>query len=174
MTLTPAELVVLGLVVEEPRHGYDVERTITARGIRQWADVAFSSIYYILGKLESRGLLQSEHCGGPKSRRVYAATDAGRSTAAETTAHLLGTASPSYSPFVVGLANVDLIDDAQLRSLVRARIAALTEQVSLIEVTRASQSELPRPAQLVFSYTLARLVAERDWLTTLEPGEAQP
>ena len=28
MTLTPAELSVLGLVVEEPRHGYDLERVI--------------------------------------------------------------------------------------------------------------------------------------------------
>ncbi len=53
--LTPAELTVLGLIVEQPRHGYDLEQVIEERGIRQWTDIAFSSIYYVLAKLEKRG-----------------------------------------------------------------------------------------------------------------------
>nr|MBA3799931.1 PadR family transcriptional regulator [Geodermatophilaceae bacterium] len=46
MDLTPSELTVLGLIVERPRHGYDLEQVIEQRGIRQWTDIGFSSIYY--------------------------------------------------------------------------------------------------------------------------------
>lgn len=174
MTLTPAELVVLGLVVERPRHGYDLDRTIAERGIRQWADIAFSSIYYVLGKLESRGLVQSEHGVGSKSRRVYSATLEGRSAAVDGAGDMLGIAAPSFSPFVIGLSNVDLIDAAQFRALLRDRIGALSEQLALIEAARAAQGEMPRAARLVFSYTLATLVAERDWLTLIESGDVRP
>jgi DNA-binding PadR family transcriptional regulator len=56
--VTNAELAVLSLVVERPRHGYDVELTIAERGMRDWTDVGFSSIYYLLGKLEKAGLIE--------------------------------------------------------------------------------------------------------------------
>ncbi len=65
--LTPAELTVLGLIVEQPRHGYDLEQVIEERGIRQWTDIAFSSIYYVLAKLEKRGLVK--RVGHPEDRR---------------------------------------------------------------------------------------------------------
>jgi DNA-binding PadR family transcriptional regulator len=174
MELTASELMVLGLVVEKPSHGYDLDRTIAARGIRQWANLAFSSIYYVLGKLEVRGLVRSTRGGGPKSRRVYSVTTKGRSAAETAAAAMLSTAAPSFSPFVVGLANIDLVDSAQFHTLIRNRAFALSEQVAAITTARESQGELPAAAHLVFSYTLASLVAERDWLTTLESGETSP
>jgi hypothetical protein len=85
-----------GLVIEHPCHGYDLDRTIAERGIRQWADVAFSSIYYVLGKLETRGLVRSEHGDGPKSRRVYSATDEGRTAATNAAAGMLSNAAPAF------------------------------------------------------------------------------
>ena len=54
--MTNAELAVLSLVVERPRHGYEIEQVIAERGMRDWTDVGFSSIYYLLGKMEKAGL----------------------------------------------------------------------------------------------------------------------
>lgn len=45
--------------MERPCHGYDIERTIAERNMREWTDVGFSSIYYLLGKLEAAGLVAS-------------------------------------------------------------------------------------------------------------------
>ena len=42
--LTPAELTILGLLEEQPRHGYELEQVIEERGIRQWTALGFSSI----------------------------------------------------------------------------------------------------------------------------------
>lgn len=180
MILTPAEFVVLGLVIERPRHGYDLDQTIAERGIRAWTNVAFSSIYYVLGKLEARQFVESDHGVRSTSRRVYSATETGRSAAAEATAEVLEGAAPSFSSFVIGLSNVDLIDSTQFQLLIRARAAVLSEQVELIEATRDAQGELPRAALLVFSYTLSAVVAERDWITALctstinNPGGTSP
>ena len=44
--MTNAELAVLSLVVEAPRHGYEIEQAIAERGMREWTEIGFSSIYY--------------------------------------------------------------------------------------------------------------------------------
>ena len=48
LLLTNAELAILSLIVEQPRHGYEIEQVIEQRGMREWTDVGFSSIYYLL------------------------------------------------------------------------------------------------------------------------------
>jgi DNA-binding PadR family transcriptional regulator len=48
--MTNAELAILSLVVEKPRHGYQIEQVIEERGMREWTEVGFSSIYYLLKK----------------------------------------------------------------------------------------------------------------------------
>ena len=46
--MTSAEFAILTLIVEQPRHGYEIEQVIEQRGMRQWTEVGFSSIYYLL------------------------------------------------------------------------------------------------------------------------------
>ena len=53
--VTEAELMILGLLAERPRHGYEIEEVIEARGMREWTAIGFSSIYYLLNKLEKGG-----------------------------------------------------------------------------------------------------------------------
>ena len=77
--MTNAELAILSLVAEEPRHGYEIERVIEERGMREWTEVGFSSIYYLLKKLEQKGLVEgrlAEAARGP-ARKVYQVTPAG-------------------------------------------------------------------------------------------------
>ncbi len=50
--MTPAELAILSLLAEQPRHGYGIEQVIDERGMREWTAIGFSSIYYLLNKLE--------------------------------------------------------------------------------------------------------------------------
>ena len=58
--MTNAELAILSLVAEQPRHGYEIESVIEQRGMRAWTEIGFSSIYYILKKLEKAGLIAAE------------------------------------------------------------------------------------------------------------------
>lgn len=56
--LTPAEVTILGLLVEQPRDGYQLPGVITERGMRDSTEIGFSSIYYLLAKLSDRGLAE--------------------------------------------------------------------------------------------------------------------
>ena len=51
------ELAILGLLCEKPLYGYTIEKIIEERGMRHWTDIGFSSIYYVLKRLESRNLI---------------------------------------------------------------------------------------------------------------------
>ncbi|HEY1013810.1 MAG TPA: PadR family transcriptional regulator, partial [Herpetosiphonaceae bacterium] len=77
--LTNAELAILSLVAERPRHGYEIEQVIEERGMRDWTEIGFSSIYYVLKKLERAGLAAgaSEPTERGQTRIVYQATAAG-------------------------------------------------------------------------------------------------
>jgi PadR family transcriptional regulator PadR len=66
-----------GLVLEEvtraPAHGYALRRSLARRGI----DVAASTLYTVLRRLERDGLLTAKWQNG-RRRRVYRVTGAGR------------------------------------------------------------------------------------------------
>ena len=70
--MTNAELAILGLIAEQPRHGYQIEQVIEERGMRNWTEIGFSSIYYLLKKLEKAGYVtaRAEQALG-KTRQVY-------------------------------------------------------------------------------------------------------
>ena len=36
------EELILGILAEQPRHGYQIEKLIEERGMRKWTDVGFS------------------------------------------------------------------------------------------------------------------------------------
>lgn len=167
MACTPAELTILGLVIERPAHGYDIEQVIEQRGIRQWTEVGFSSIYYLLTKLEKRGLIQgAQPVPGPKSRRIYHATDEGRRVARQDVIAQLIEADPIPHPFLVGVANLPLLTEREYADALRARLPQIEARITAVREAEQSQTPLPLAAREVFSYSLSLLEAERSWLAS--------
>lgn len=165
MELTPAELTVLGLIIERPQHGYDLEQVIEQRGIRQWTDIGFSSIYYLLTKLEKRGLLHvPEAPAAAKSRRVYHATTRGRDVAARNALALVAEPRPIPHPLLVGLANLPLLSEREYTQALRTRLTQIEARITATQAARQAQVPLPPAAREVFSYSLSLLEAERQWL----------
>jgi DNA-binding PadR family transcriptional regulator len=166
-SLTAAELTLLGLLVERPRHGYELEAVITERGMREWTEIGFSSIYYLLTKLRERGLIT--HSGGsrsasPKARKVYAATAEGRRAhavgAEEAIAHL----QPVFPRVLVGLANQPAIDHDRLLAALDQRSAALTERIEHVRRAAVADQHAPDFVRAIFDYALSQLSAEQAWL----------
>ena len=170
MELTATELTILGLITERPRHGYDLDQVIEQRGIRRWAEVGFSSIYYVLTKLEGRGLIESDGAqAGAKSRRVFHATAAGRHAAKESAVTFIADQRTVVHPVLIGLANLSLISEEDYVDSLQRRLIWIDERISAVTAAERSQSPLPRPAREVFSYSLSLLEAERSWLATRVP-----
>ena len=79
--LTTPDLVILSLLAERPRHGYEVNATLTERNIREWAAVSRPQIYYSLDKLTRLKLIRVTTHDGPAAgpeKRVFETTAAGR------------------------------------------------------------------------------------------------
>src|SRR5262245_7829845 len=108
-TLTDAELLLLGLVAEMPRHGYQIDQVIEQRGMREWTQIGFSSIYFVLGKLQRRGLVTAKTPRSAnisaKARKVYSVTRAGRRTLTGQTIAALRDVQPAYSSVLLGMIN---------------------------------------------------------------------
>jgi DNA-binding PadR family transcriptional regulator len=167
--LTPAELTLLGLLVEKPRHGYELDEVINTRGMREWTEIGFSSIYYLLGRLRDRGLIteiDTSRSARGKARRVYGPTAEGRRACARSAEAAVAELRPVFPPILVGLANQPVIAPERLRAALDRRAAALTEKKAAIGAARDAQPDMPGFVRTIFDHTLGQLAAEQRWLVT--------
>src|SRR4030042_1259702 len=106
--MTNAELAILSLVGEQPRHGYEIEQVIEERGMRDWTEVGFSSIYYLLKKLEQEGLVEGrlEVAERGPARKVYHPTPAGWEAMHAGVLEALSVPQRAYPPLQLGLSNL--------------------------------------------------------------------
>ncbi|MEN3613275.1 GyrI-like domain-containing protein [Plantactinospora sp. ZYX-F-223] len=166
-SLTDAELTVLGLVAERPRHGYELEAVIDARGVRQWTALGFSSIYYVLGRLEARDLVSSTRPdGSAKGRRVYTATPAGMRELAAATRRAIAELRPSHPSVLVGIANSPVLDARDVVDALRERGTQVAERLAAVQAARAAQEPVPDFVAAIFDYSLGQLRAEQDWIAS--------
>jgi PadR family transcriptional regulator, regulatory protein PadR len=100
-----AELLVLSLLEDQPRHGYDISKLIQMRS-RGAISFHVTSLYPLLYRLEERGLVagrwveKAEH----RRRRYYSLTPAGRK--------VLRSQRKSWVDFVAAIGRVTGIEHA--------------------------------------------------------------
>lgn len=186
--LTDAELLLLGLVAEMPRHGYELDQVIEQRGMRQWTQIGFSSIYFVLGKLEKLGLVATKkplkHGGSlreaaarrrrgqaaprikrPKARRVYSVTASGRRVLTRQTLAALSEVRPTYSSVVLGMINWSALNRKPALEALQARSDAIDAEMSCIGTLQVEKQPLPDHVEALFEYTLGQLRAEAEWVS---------
>ena len=167
-SITNAELAILGLLVEQPRHGYEIEQVITERGMREWTDLGFSSIYYVLGRLEQAGLVTAKAvpaAGRGPSRRVHTVTPAGHGAWHAATLAALSTPVAVDRPFLLGLAHLAGIPTAEATAALAAYATALESRHSELAAQRRAQAPLPWFADALFDHGIALIKAEHAWVT---------
>ena len=164
-------LLLLSLLAEGPRHGYELDREIERRAVRQWAAVGTSSIYATLDRLAGQGLLRAEAEPapeqGPPYRTVYAITEAGRVRLAELAREAL--ASTEHQRFDydlgVGVGLTYLPRDEVREALRRRRRAIAVEGERAAEACRWAEGMLG--AWAVLDHQRRALAAELAWLDGL-------
>ena len=163
--MTNAELAVLSLVAEQPRHGYEIEQVIEQRGMREWTEVGFSSIYYLLKKLEREELIEGrlEETGRGPARKVYHITAAGEEALHAGVLQALSVPQHGYPPLQLGLACWPVLRPSEGVAALRQYRAALSERLSLLQSKRHDQSPLPDFVDAMFEHSVALLQAELVW-----------
>jgi DNA-binding PadR family transcriptional regulator len=164
--MTSAELAVLSLIVEKPRHGYEIEQVIQERGMREWTEVGFSSIYYLLRRMEQRGLIvgglqQAER--GP-ARKVYRPTPAGGRAFREAVLAALTDPQPTNSSLQLGLANLSAVTPEEAREALRQYRDQLADRLANVRQRRKNQRPLPYFVEAVFDHAITQIECEIEWL----------
>jgi DNA-binding PadR family transcriptional regulator len=167
-TLTNAELAILSLVTEKPRHGYEMEQVIEGRGMREWTEVGFSSIYYLLKKLEKDGLVESqlEQAERGPARKVYHATQAGYAALHQGTLDALAALPHPTSPLQLGLSNLPILSPEEAISALQTHRQALIERIEGVQATWDRQRPLPYFVDAMFDHALTMANAELAWIET--------
>jgi DNA-binding PadR family transcriptional regulator len=162
-----AQLAILTLLAESPRHGYEIEQVIEARGMRNWTEIGFSSIYYILKRLEQEGMvrgnMQQGEGRGP-ARVVYCLTRQGRRAVNRGVLEALSVPEHSYPPIQIGLANLPGIPSEQARAALQTYVHNLRERRDQLLEKQESQQPLPPFVEAMFSYSTAMIDAELRWV----------
>jgi DNA-binding PadR family transcriptional regulator len=165
--LTNAEFSILSLVAEQPRHGYQIEQIIEERGMRQWTQVGFSSIYYVLGKLEQKGLVkvtaEVQEGRGP-ARKVFGLTPEGDVALKQAIETALSEPQPCYPPILLGLAALPRLDAQAVIEALQAYRANITAQRETMRQNRSAQPGIPYFVEAMFEYSEALMGAELKWL----------
>ncbi len=149
-------------------HGYQIEQTIESRGMREWTEIGFSSIYYILEKLRSRGCVESRlepaEGKGP-SRQVFSLTSAGHEVFRKAALNALASPSRTFSNFQLGLASLPMLGKNEILNALRSYQTLLkNKQEELVKKSAVFGSNLPWHAASMFELDLAQLKCELNWL----------
>lgn len=162
--VTDAELLLLGLVAEMPRHGYELEQIIEERGMREWTQIGFSSIYFVLSKLEKSGLVTAAVPAGVKARKSFSITESGREVLHQQTAEALGAYRQTYSSLLLGMVHWSALSrNASLEAL-EARLSSVTAEIERLERLRWQRQPMPDHIELLFDFSASQLTAEHNWI----------
>ena len=168
-SLTNTEVAILGLIAEQPRHAYELNQVIEGRGMREWTDVAFSSIYYVLNRLEKRGLVSSQRVqeGHTPPRRVYRLTDKGHLAMRDSVKELLSHVQRPAYDLDLGIANLPLLTHEEAVTSLETYRATLAAYIAQLEARWESQGKgrLPLFVDGLFEHGLAHRRAELEWVT---------
>ncbi len=166
--LTDAELLVLGLVAEMPRHGYQLEQVIEQRIMREWTQIGFSSIYFVLGKLEMLKLVSAkrpvEATVNSKARKIYSVTKAGRNALVVQTRAALSTVRPTYSSVLLGMINWPVLARDDALQALQARRDAIEAEVARLSNIQIDQQPLPDFVEALFDHSIGQLNSEFKWV----------
>jgi DNA-binding PadR family transcriptional regulator len=165
--MSPAQLAILGLLAEQPRHGYGIEQLIEQRGMRNWTPIGFSSIYHLLDELVAAGLATAHLEPAPgrgKQRKVHSMTPKGRRVWESETLAALRDTRRDPSDFLIALSVLPLLDSAEVTAALAARLAAIDAGLRDLERDRGAVEPVPDHVGAMFDFTCTRVLAERDWL----------
>lgn len=167
--MTEAELTILSLLAETPRYGHDIQRVIDERGLREWLTIGFSSIQYILNKLEKQDMIAAElraNGQGP-ARKIYRLTEAGRGVLQTAVADLLREPHALGSGFELGLALLHVLKPAQVYRVLSAHRTDLSLQVDAVRRSFAQHKDTGAHAhhiRALYTHSIAVMKAELQWL----------
>lgn len=169
--LTQIEIILLALLYEEDRYGYEIESIIEERNMRNWTKIGFSSIYNSLKNLEKKDLICSryeEEYGSP-ARKVYFVNETTKEYVRETIKNILHSPRRVYSDFSIGMAFSQILTEEEVyQCLVKYRESLEKRRETILQnYTKEPEVQGKIHLKALFTYPLKLIEAEIDWINDI-------
>jgi DNA-binding PadR family transcriptional regulator len=168
----PLALAVLALLLEAPRHPYDMARTLKQRRKEESIKLNYGSLYTVVEQLVKAGFVvgqgTSREAARPE-RTVYSLTEAGREELLDWMRELVSTPHKEYRDFEAALALMGVLppdEGERLLALRLERLRASTER-QRAEMDGAVAAGLDRIHLVEGDYRLALDLAELGFVERL-------
>jgi DNA-binding PadR family transcriptional regulator len=159
----------MGLLLERPRHPYDIAYTMQARHLDAHIKLSLGSLYHAVEQLERQGMVRPTETtreGRRPERTVYAVTPEGRDCFLRHLRQLIAEPAPEYSRLEAGLSFLYELGAEEAAQLLRRRAASLREQADLVDYSLERHHERGLTRLVLIEVELAQ--AERrfqaDWV----------
>ncbi|MBO3744451.1 helix-turn-helix transcriptional regulator [Streptosporangiaceae bacterium NEAU-GS5] len=161
--MTETRVLILGVLLDGPLHGYEVRKRLESWGTQYWANVAYGSIYHALAKMAGEGLLEAEDTGG---KTVYGLTEDGRREFDRLLVSYWEEVKPIIDPFQVALTFMDRLSKGDLLSLIRTRADYLRLGIDGAErvIQAKHRNGAPRHIDECIRLTSEQFRAQLAWL----------
>ena len=166
--LTKNDLLVLGLLLDRPMHGYEISQYVKAEGVTTWFNISTAAIYYSLNKLHKRGFISEMRSRGDGAEKsVYHATEQGRRqffTGMEAT---LASEEPIRFEYDLGIYLLNKLPQAQALALLEKRLGFVRDWgVKLGQAVEQERGVGNRPLQIaILEHSTGCARMEAEWLT---------
>ncbi|WP_238502518.1 PadR family transcriptional regulator [Streptosporangium sp. KLBMP 9127] len=163
-------MLILGVLLDGPLHGYEVRRRLELWGADSWANVAYGSIYHGLAKMADEGLLVVVE-GGKGGKTVYEITEDGRFEFHRQLMQAWYEVRPIVDPFQVAMTFMDRINRPDLLNAMRGRAEQLQVTLSMMERAIGGKQGFgaPRHIDENLKLTTTQLAAQLAWLQDAIP-----
>lgn len=174
----PAEYVILGLLEEQPMHGYELFQRFQNEVLGQIVHIEMSQLYAFLKKLERLALVESdlEQQGVRPPRKVYRLTHQGHTTLREWLTTPVERPRDIRIFFLSKLYFVQRQMPEQLANVIDQEIAACARFLNSLEAQRQGAASIREPAafaQVVLNSRIYQTRALLAWLSELQREFAQ-
>jgi PadR family transcriptional regulator PadR len=167
------DVVVLGLLAEEPLYGYDLIERFRSRAMGRWTEVGRASVYQALKRLEGSGMVSGKAQGGVEGpdRRVFRITRPGRDRLRRGLRERFGPEAGYRSDAAVALGQAHTLSSTEAKAALAEREGALRALADGAAADRARLQAATGPANAIarrmleLQENLAR--AELAWLGSL-------
>jgi DNA-binding PadR family transcriptional regulator len=162
---TKIDLLVLGLLLDRPMHGYELYQQIQAEEIETWFNVSMAGVYYSLGKLREQGLVAESRQGSGRSTRksIYHLTEEGRAAFFEAMEAKAASHEKIYLGYDLIIYLLNKVPLQRAISLLEQHQAFLAEQAQEVRSALADQRAEPLQ-QAILDHRLRYLEMEQGWL----------
>jgi len=160
-------LLLLGLLRDGPRHGYELNRIVRAHGTL-YADLGRANIYYLLDRMAAEGLVKVDAQPGARGNRgvrlMYRLTDAGRDRFDALLRAEMITFDPVHTGVDVAVVLLSSLPHTEVLALLRARREVVANRRAEVVAELDPIADRAPLAQIAADHLITLVDAELTWL----------